>query len=147
MSHVVELGLIFMDRVALDAALSTFRVQIQHDIPIPRVFASQALSPYGKLPIVAITPSKEALGFQHRELTRDEKKGMVDASEASLSKTKTGYVPVGDLYYGGLSDEFGTNLYKLQGAYYTALLKKSYAGAQVTAREVDDALIVTIDVD
>jgi len=147
MSHVVELGLVFADQPSLEKALAEFKVQLRKNVEVKRVYATQFDNAFGVVPLVAITPCGEQLGFRKRELSKEERKQVTDQSESVKPGTRDGLVPIGDLYYGGIEQTFGTNLYKLQAAYYKNLLKKTCSTlGRVTVKETKDSMVVTLEV-
>jgi len=151
MSHITKFAMVFTERDLLLQALDEFNVEVDRDTRLEatrggQVFDSEAVRD-ATMDYVVTVPGGEQIGFQMKSLSDSERSGMVDSTETRSSVARKGLVPVGDMYYGGLTRTLGQGLCKLQAKYYEKLMRRKLGRqVRVTTKDVGDEVILEVEV-
>jgi len=151
MSHITKFAMVFTERDLFLRVLDDFDVDVDRDVRLKLTRGGQTFAKSetrkDTMDYVVTVPGGEQLGLQMRQLSDTERSGMFDASENKGRAAKKGLVPVGDMYYGGLTRTFGKGLCKLQAKYYEALIKRNLGRqVRVTTKNVDDEILLEVEV-
>ena len=151
MSHIAKFAMVFTERDLLLRVLDGFDVDVDRDAKLKLTRGGQTFANSKTrnetMDYVVTVPGGEQLGLQMRQLSDSERSGMFDASENKGRAAKKGLVPVGDMYYGGLTRTFGDGLCKLQAKYYEALMKRKLGRqVRVTTKDVGNEIILEVEV-